>query len=156
MMLVGVVAATAGALMALGGFVSLGASGWWLLAGFIASSALAFPAWVLWFNRAAMGRVLDLPDALRSIGELDDDLLERVESVKATVSDRSAGPIGVIRSAVAIVDEARGSLDQELAPFAAAIGTLAPARLAASAFAMMLAGGSLFVGTVIAIIALLN
>ena len=153
-MFVGALLSVAGALLAFGGFLTLGASGFWLVVALAVSLVLAVPAWLLWLNRAAMRRVLELPDALRRIGELDDELMVRVEAVKDSVTAK-AGLVRAVRAAASIVDEARGSLDQELAPFAAAVGTLAPTRLAASAFAMLLAGGSLAFGVVVALLAMI-
>ncbi|MCP3938556.1 MAG: hypothetical protein GY708_24680 [Actinomycetia bacterium] len=144
-LLMGTAASVAGTALTFFGFIWLGARGAWFILVIPFCAVLAVPALLLWSTRQAMAAVLELPDAVRGLVELDDVLLKRVDAVKVAAARRS-GLIGTVRNAVSLLGEVRGSLDEELAPFSSAVGTLAPARLAASVFAMLLAGGVFVVG----------
>ncbi len=152
-LLIGAIASFAGATLALIGLVLMGATGMWLVLVLALCLALIVPGWLLWSTRTSMAQVLDLPDALRGLGDLDDALIDRVEAIKDAAAERS-GLIGTVRSAVSLIGEVRGSLDQELAPFKSAVDVLAPVRLTAAAFAMLWAGGALALGLAILALAL--
>ena len=121
----------------------------------VAAALALLPVWRLWSFRSRVAAVEDVPDQLRDLGDIDDDLGPRIDAVVDAATDEGSGALKVLRTLRSVVAEGRGALADEFKPVQDLVATFHPARLAEAWAAMWFGAMAAGLGAVLLVIALL-